>query len=388
MLEGPGAADDADANDIDAADVTANDVTAKEVDTDDVDAHLQSLRALNAVSKRVHASLDLTETLDAVADGVVDLAGFGLAVVNLAEPNGDFTVVSAAGSDKLRREMVGTRGSAANWHELFRRAERWGALYFVDHRSGVPETLYTWIPDIDVPTDPQGWHPLDCLFAPLMAPSGEWVGVLSVDLPVGGMRPGPLQREVLALFAEHAAIAILHARMHSALEQSQASLAYAATHDPLTGLANRAYLRTRVDELATRPTDQIGVLVVDLDGFKRVNDLAGHEAGDEVLQAVAQRMRRHMREGDVLARMGGDEFVAVLVGDHIADILQDTAERLRTVIAEPVVGRTGVRRVTASVGCAVGLVTDDFSRLVAAADAEMYREKHREARLALQRHLA
>src|SRR3712207_9565458 len=83
----------------------------------EAEAHLQALRTLNAVSKKVHASLDLTETLDAVAEGVVEAAGFGLAVVNLAEPNGDFTVVTAAGSEQLRAEMVGTIGSAENWKE-------------------------------------------------------------------------------------------------------------------------------------------------------------------------------------------------------------------------------------------------------------------------------
>jgi GAF domain-containing protein len=206
----------------------------------DADWHLHALRLLNSVSKRVHASLDLTETLDAVADGVVEAAGFGLAVVNLVEPNGDFLTVSAAGSEKLRREMIGARGSAENWRELFRRAHRWDGLYFVDHRQGIPEELYTFVPDIPEPADDDGWHPLDSLFAPLLEPSGRWVGVLSVDMPLGGRKPGRQQREVLALFAEHASIAILHARMHSELEQSRARLEYAATHDSLTGLANRA----------------------------------------------------------------------------------------------------------------------------------------------------
>jgi len=341
----------------------------------DADSHLQALRTLIAVSKRVHGSLDLTRTLDAVAEGVVEAAGFGLAVVNLAEPNGDFTVVSAAGSDQLRREMVGTKGSAATWNELFRRAERWDSLYFVDHRYGVPESLYTWVPDIPIPEDPDGWHPLDCLFAPLMAPTGKWIGVLSVDLPVGGRRPGPQQREILALFAEHAAIAILHARMHSALEQSQANLEYAANHDSLTGLANRAYLRERVNAMLREPGREVGVLVIDLNGFKRVNDAAGHEAGDEVLRVVAERMRRHIREEDVLARMGGDEFLVVLVGDDLATPLRDTASRLVEVVSKPIETADGVHFVSASVGSALGVPGDDFAKLVAAADAEMYKVK-------------
>ena len=348
-----------------------------EIGAMDSEGQLRALRLLNSVSKRLHASLDLTETLDAVADGVVEGAGFGLAVVNLAEPEGNFVVVSAAGNDQLRKEIIGTRDSAANWHELLRRGERWGALYFVDHRNVDPEILHTWVPDIPVPDEPDGWHPLDCLFAPLMAPSGEWVGVLSVDLPASGRRPGPFQCEVLSLFAEHAAIAILHARMHTALEQSQIRLEYAATHDSLTGLANRAHLRTRVDALREQRYDQVGVLVIDLDGFKRVNDAAGHEAGDEVLRVVAERMRRHMRAGDILARMGGDEFVAVIAGDDVAGRLRETADRLRTMIAEPVHGRGGVHFVRASVGCAIGTLTDDFSKIIASADAEMYRVKHR-----------
>jgi diguanylate cyclase (GGDEF)-like protein len=306
---------------------------------------------------------------------VVEAAGFGLAVVNLAEPNGDFTVVSAAGSEQLRREMVGTKGSAATWRELFRRAERWDSLYFVDHRYGVPESLYTWVPNIPIPEDPDGWHPLDCLFAPLMAPTGKWVGVLSVDLPLSGKRPGPEQREILALLAEHAAIAILHARMHSELEQSQAALRHAATHDSLTGLANRAYLRDQVNALLQQPGREVGVLMVDLNGFKRVNDASGHTAGDEVLRVVAERMRRHIREGDVLARMGGDEFIAVLVGEDLAGTLRDTAARLTEVAAKPIETAEGVHFVSASVGAALGRAGDDFARLVAAADAEMYKAK-------------
>ena len=100
----------------------------------------------------------------------------------------------------------------------------------------------------------------------------------------------------------------------------------------------------------------------------------------ETLRVVAERMRRHLRAGDILARMGGDEFVAVIAGDDVAGTLRDTAERLRTVIAEPVHGRAGVHFVRASVGYAIGAATDDVSKLIVAADAEMYRVKHRRQR--------
>jgi diguanylate cyclase (GGDEF)-like protein len=341
------------------------------------DPHLQALRALHAVTKRVHGSLDLTQTLDAVATGVVEAAGFGLAAVNLAEENGDYSTVAVAGNDDLRRALLGRRGSAENWRELFRRAERWGSLYFVDHRTGVPESLYVWVPDIEATDDPERWHPLDCLFAPLMAPSGEWLGVLSVDLPDEGRRPGAHQQEILSFFAEHAAIAIQHARMHSQLERSQAEAEYAATHDSLTGLANRAMLKTRVEALPGLGARRVGVLVVDLDGFKKVNDEAGHEAGDEVLRVVAQRLRQHLRPADVLARTGGDEFVAVLTGESLTRALPETAQRLREAIREPIPGPGGPHRIGASIGYAVGTAAEDFTPLAAAADAEMYREKRR-----------
>ena len=336
-------------------------------------AQLESLRTLHEVSKTVHASLDLTHTMDAVVHGVTRASGFEVAVVNLLQPEGHFAVVSVDGTEEIRRELLGTVSTRDQWDELFAKGERWGSLCFVDHTFGMPETMTTWTADLPVPTDPEGWHPEDCLFAPLTAPSGEVVGILSVDLPRDGRRPGLVQREMLELFAQHAAIAVQHARLHHELGESRARLHHAATHDPLTGLANRALLRTFTDELPAGR--RLGVLVIDLDDFKAINDVGGHDAGDEVLRVLAQRMRRLVRPGDLLARTGGDEFVVVVTGDDAGPALRETAERMQMMLAAPIETRLGSRRVGASIGQAYG--EGDFAHLATAADADMYRTKQR-----------
>jgi diguanylate cyclase (GGDEF)-like protein len=328
----------------------------------------------------VHESLDLTRTMDAVVRGVTRASGFGVAVVNVLGEDGNYTVVSVDGSADIRQELLGTTSSSAVWRELLARAERWGSLYFLNHLSELPGEMYSWIPDTAASDDPHAWHPLDCLFAPLTAPSGEWVGIMSVDLPRDGRRPGIVHREILELFAQHAAIAVQHARLHSELAQSRNELQYAATHDGLTGLPNRPLLRSHLDRLSRADDCPVGVLVIDLNDFKAVNDTAGHEAGDEVLRVVAGRMHGHVRPEDLLARTGGDEFVLVVSGAEAVAGLPGMARRLCQAVTAPITTAAGVHRVGASIGTAVGDNRADFTALIAAADADMYRDKkHRRA---------
>ncbi|MGX6604980.1 diguanylate cyclase domain-containing protein [Micromonosporaceae bacterium Da 78-11] len=345
--------------------------------------HLQDLRVLHEVTKAVHESLDLTRTMDAVVRGVTRASGFAVAVVNVVDVDGSYTVVSVDGSDDVCQDLLGTTSSAEVWHTLLAKAERWGALYFVDHHNELPDEMFSWVPELAVSDDPLAWHPHDCLFAPLTGPSGEWVGILSVDLPRDGRRPGLVHREILELFAQHAAIAVQHARLHSELAESRNQLQYTATHDVLTGLPNRSLLREHLERLASADNCPVGVLVIDLNDFKVVNDTGGHEAGDEVLRAVAERMHRHVRAGDLLARTGGDEFVLILSGAEAAEALDALADRLRGVVTAPIATRAGPQRVGASIGVAIGDNRSDFTALIAAADADMYRVKeqhHRAAR--------
>jgi len=160
-----------------------------------------------------------------------------------------------------------------------------------------------------------------------------------------------------------------------------ASLDRMAYHDALTGIANRALLVERLTRglrEAQQRRDALALLFVDLDWFKVVNDRWGHEAGDAVLVAIAQRLQSVMREADTVARFGGDEFVIVLVGSCEAAALTDLMDKIGAAIAEPILWKGAVLRVGASIGLA--RYPDDghdAHSLLQRADESMYSEKAR-----------
>lgn len=161
------------------------------------------------------------------------------------------------------------------------------------------------------------------------------------------------------------------ARMRAELEQR-------ATFDALTSCLNRAATMAAVEQVLAGPTAATtAVVFVDLDGFKPVNDRYGHAAGDELLTAVAERLRGACRESDVVGRLGGDEFLLVCGGVSRPEALQLIADRVKGAFAAPVeVGGHSVA-VGASVGVALaapGMTAED---VVARADAAMYDAKHR-----------
>ncbi|HTH06907.1 MAG TPA: diguanylate cyclase, partial [Ilumatobacteraceae bacterium] len=113
-------------------------------------------------------------------------------------------------------------------------------------------------------------------------------------------------------------LAITHIEDVTEQRRAAEQLRYAARHDELTGLPNRSYLMHLLhDRLATAEVDEVAVLFVDLDHFKTINDSLGHEVGDQLLQVVSERLRSALRERDVLARFGGDEFIIVMKGEPI-----------------------------------------------------------------------
>jgi diguanylate cyclase (GGDEF)-like protein len=190
------------------------------------------------------------------------------------------------------------------------------------------------------------------------------------------VRPG----EVATAFVINLAIAALcgvqgtaFSRQLQELEQVRSALHHQATHDPLTGLPNRDCLEEYAREQDGRA---LSVLLIDLDGFKEVNDTLGHAAGDRLLQEVGRRLAGGLRAGDMAGRVGGDEFVVLLPGAS-AGGAAELAARLRTAIGKPVDLGGRPLRVGASIGVAARADGDpaDLAALAVVADAAMYREK-------------
>ncbi|CAB3752054.1 putative bifunctional diguanylate cyclase/phosphodiesterase [Paraburkholderia humisilvae] len=203
---------------------------------------------------------------------------------------------------------------------------------------------------------------------------GETIWVIANFVPI--FKPGePEPTAVLVSFNDIGPV-----------RAAQRQLKYLATRDPLTGLYNRAYLSDRMRELLepaagggrAREVPRVAVLFVDLDGFKKVNDTAGHEAGDALLCSVARRLATCVHKGDTLARVGGDEFVIVVSGYESAAHLTALARQVLETIAMPFAVADNEYYLGASIGISVCPEDGrDATTLMRNADSAMYQAKQR-----------
>ena len=206
------------------------------------------------------------------------------------------------------------------------------------------------------------------------------VGVMILGDRLGAS--GSFSSADLRLFetlAGHAGMSLEFDRLEQAIRRMRDAPGGAerqAYRDPLTELANRALFMRRVHESLARPAGTSTVLFLDLDDFKRINDHAGHAAGDAVLIATAERIRRCVRPTDLAARLGGDEF-AILLEDADERHGEDVAHRIVALLSEavPIAGQPCWVRASIGIGSAgagSGLDADDLMRH---ADIAMYRAK-------------
>jgi diguanylate cyclase (GGDEF)-like protein len=210
--------------------------------------------------------------------------------------------------------------------------------------------------------------------AHLKVDNGDW-GMLALVGPIqAGLAEG---RETMNQWAALLSVALEHDSVLQTLREQEEVLRRAALYDDLTGLPNRSQFRDRLTvamaRARRRPDFRYAVLLLDLDGFKLVNDSLGHEAGDRLLQEVARRVNASLRAHEVAARLGGDEF-AVLIEDFAGPQAPAAlAERLQAAVSAPVhLDDTDVA-VTASIGIAVGADSyADTQAVMRDADAAMY----------------
>ena len=214
-----------------------------------------------------------------------------------------------------------------------------------------------------------GHHAIACVIGDASAPTGVIAAVRTTAFSAE-------EHSLLVYLCGQAAVSAGNLAQHELLRDAEARLRHQAYHDALTGLANRPLFAERVTAaIRRRPDapDSVAVLFVDLDGFKLVNDTLGHDAGDELLAVVAERVRACLRAGDMAARLGGDEFAVLLEDVTLADRAHAVAERLRLALREPVQLAGREFAVRASIGLASG--GGNQESLLRRADVAMYAAK-------------
>jgi diguanylate cyclase (GGDEF)-like protein/PAS domain S-box-containing protein len=199
-----------------------------------------------------------------------------------------------------------------------------------------------------------------------------------LDVEISGHRLDLGDQQVLTFTTEDFS---LRRKAEAQLLEKQQHLDHLAHHDQLTGLPNRLYLAAHLPdaiEHARRAGAMLAVLFLDLDRFKHINDSRGHETGDKLLKAVAQRIRATMRTEDVVVRMGGDEFIVVLKGPRSSDQVNEAAARINEALCAPVL--VDGRPLVTTVSIGVSLYPRDgadMGELLRHSDTAMYQAKDR-----------
>ncbi len=177
----------------------------------------EGIRRLYELMLRVNSSTDLSEVLDEIARGVVEVLGYGIAAIARLEGE-TFVMTTVAGPKEVREQIIGRRTPVASIFNEFAQADEWGVLRFVPH-DRMPDALEesAWVPDFEPGVSADSWHPLDALYAPLYSATGQLLGNMSVDLPPGNRIPNREERELLEMFVVQAGLAMYNAQQRERL---------------------------------------------------------------------------------------------------------------------------------------------------------------------------
>ncbi len=314
------------------------------------------LERITGIQRSIVAQRALPEIFDQVLEAACELLGDEVGLLRMRDPGSAGTSVAASlgvSQEFLAARRTGSPGLGAQ-------AIGEGRLVVVDkHTESIVRRL------------PSEWA-TEGLRAGMAAPvfeHAEVVGSLGIASRDPNRAYPARDQQILLALAEHTSLALNHAR---ALDD----VVHEAFHDSLTGMPNRALFLDRVSHALTRAertSSAVGVLVVDLDDFKTVNDSLGHGVGDALLVQVAGRLAGRLRPSDTLARLGGDEFAVLL--EEVGDT-GDTARAADSVLealAQPFTVAGREVWLNGSVGIALG--SSEAETLLRDADLAMYRAK-------------
>jgi diguanylate cyclase (GGDEF)-like protein len=228
----------------------------------------------------------------------------------------------------------------------------------------------------------------DCMVAPLVS-EGKVVGTIMVADRVSNVSTfDEADLQIFATVANHASVAFENGRLVDQLRKEAADRRHEALHDSLTGLPNRTLFAHRLGQMAEShragPKGVAGVMLIDLDRFKEVNDTLGHHNGDILLQQVALRLGTALRSCDTVARLGGDEFAILLPQQDGEDRVMKAAQRIVDVLQQPF----QLEGLAVDVGASIGVALfpdhgNDATVLLQRADVAMYEAKGGEQRVVL-----
>jgi len=319
------------------------------------------LERLAQLQRGIVDRLPVHEVLEAAVKSACELLECPVGILWITDPDDPdhAAAVAVEGADEELLEQQRRKPAGAG---LGGRAMRERTLVVADAVTGTASPAR--------PMDFPVAEPSAAMAAPVYERS-RVVGSLGVASTEPGREYGARDQQVLLSLAEHASLALNHAR---AVEEA----VHEALHDSLTGLANRSLFLDRMRHAmarAERADAPVGVLFCDLDGFKTVNDSLGHRTGDRLLVLVAERLAGRLRPGDTIARLGGDEFAVLLEELREPGDAARAAQRLLDALEAPFELRGREFYVSASIGIAAG--SEDAESLLRDADLAMYRAKSR-----------
>ncbi|GAA3351142.1 hypothetical protein GCM10020358_79790 [Amorphoplanes nipponensis] len=315
---------------------------------------------LTRIQRLIARRAPLQQILDAITAGAAELLEVEMASLNLLEKD-DPTVGSMVSSvgfaptvlPKMKRiplHSAGVAGLAVLGDELIMVED------YANSPIAIPEVVRS---------------SMKAVMAIPVHENGAVVGCLTVGSYAGPRDWDKPAQEILRAFAEHVSLALTDARTLEAMNE--------AFHDSLTGLASRALFQARMDRAfatAEQESASVSMLFVDLDRFKVVNDSLGHTAGDQLLVAVAERIKLCLRSADMAARLGGDEFAVLLPLVHGLEEAVPVARRILEAMREPFDLNGKETFISCSIGVAHSLAHGhDGQELMVSADLAMYQAK-------------